>query len=206
MKSLVKLILFIRSLITAICIFYFRPSLSRDVKQEKSSVLVNLTGISHNNSIGSTVSTSFQDFQESVDDAWELGDDEFCLVPEIKISKKVSHTAALSVINHHRNKNANIKELKNNVEKTNSKEMIHKEKKKEIFQRLSVQPFGINKASLKEEAKCNLYKSKKDFENKSDISSSHSQFPGRPQPWRQPLSSTKFFLPFKEQGDSMFSV
>lgn len=51
-------------------------------------------------------STSFQDFQNSVRDAWDIGDDEFCIVSEMsnaKISKKVSQSAALSVIKTHKN-------------------------------------------------------------------------------------------------------
>ncbi|KAJ9583384.1 hypothetical protein L9F63_022250, partial [Diploptera punctata] len=47
-------------------------------------------------------STSFQDFQESVSDAWDIGDDEFCVISEVKICKKVAQSAALSVINSHR--------------------------------------------------------------------------------------------------------
>ncbi|XP_069693868.1 TBC1 domain family member 22B [Periplaneta americana] len=47
-------------------------------------------------------STSFQDFQDSVSDAWDIGDDEFCIISDVKISKKVAQSAALSVINSHR--------------------------------------------------------------------------------------------------------
>lgn len=32
---------------------------------------------------GSIGSTSFQDFQNSVRDAWDIGDDEFCIVSEM---------------------------------------------------------------------------------------------------------------------------
>lgn len=32
---------------------------------------------------GSNGSTSFQDFQNSVRDAWNIGDDEFCIVSEM---------------------------------------------------------------------------------------------------------------------------
>lgn len=71
-----------------------------------------------------TSSTSFQDFQASVSDAWDLDDDEFSIISglngkfrynifdmfyfnlflDTKISKKVSHSAALNVINTHRSK------------------------------------------------------------------------------------------------------
>ncbi|XP_056646448.1 TBC1 domain family member 22B [Diorhabda sublineata] len=50
-------------------------------------------------------STSFQDFQASVSDAWDLDDDEFCVISGLentKISKKVAHSAALNVLNSHR--------------------------------------------------------------------------------------------------------
>ncbi|KAG4077751.1 hypothetical protein HA402_011180 [Bradysia odoriphaga] len=54
---------------------------------------------------GNKVPTSFQDFQESVQDAWDMGDDEFCKISstsDAKISKRVSHSAALNVIKTHR--------------------------------------------------------------------------------------------------------
>lgn len=51
----------------------------------------------------SSYPTSFQDFQESVSDAWDIGDDEFCIAStDLKISKKVAQSAAMSVINSHR--------------------------------------------------------------------------------------------------------
>lgn len=46
--------------------------------------------------------SSFHEFQESVSDAWDVGDDEFCIVSDVKISKQVAQSAALSVINSHR--------------------------------------------------------------------------------------------------------
>ncbi|XP_046408139.1 TBC1 domain family member 22B [Ischnura elegans] len=58
----------------------------------------------------SSCPTSFQDFQESVSDAWDIGDDEFCIgLPDVKISKKVAQSAALSVINSHRAQGADVK-------------------------------------------------------------------------------------------------
>ncbi|KAJ8986224.1 hypothetical protein NQ317_009930 [Molorchus minor] len=51
-------------------------------------------------------STSFQDFQASVSDAWEMDDDEFCIISateNTRISKRVSQSAALNVLNTHRN-------------------------------------------------------------------------------------------------------
>ncbi|XP_071443605.1 TBC1 domain family member 22B [Hetaerina americana] len=58
----------------------------------------------------SSYPTSFQDFQESVSDAWDIGDDEFCIgLPDVKISKKVAQSAALSVINSHRAQGAEVR-------------------------------------------------------------------------------------------------
>lgn len=45
---------------------------------------------------------TFQDFQESVDDAWDCGDDEFCVISDVKISNRIVQSAAISVINNHR--------------------------------------------------------------------------------------------------------
>ncbi|KAK9890262.1 hypothetical protein WA026_010372 [Henosepilachna vigintioctopunctata] len=53
-----------------------------------------------------TGTTSFQDFQASVSDAWEIEDDDFCIISGLestKISKKVSQSAAINVLNSHRN-------------------------------------------------------------------------------------------------------
>uniref|UniRef100_A0A2M4AHS6 Putative ypt/rab-specific gtpase-activating protein gyp1 n=1 Tax=Anopheles triannulatus TaxID=58253 RepID=A0A2M4AHS6_9DIPT len=50
-------------------------------------------------------SSSFQDYQESVSDAWDLGDDEFCIISGVvdtRISKRASQTAALNVIKTHK--------------------------------------------------------------------------------------------------------
>lgn len=46
-------------------------------------------------------SSSFQDFQESTDDAWDAGDDEFCIVSDVKISSRVAQSTALTVITNH---------------------------------------------------------------------------------------------------------
>lgn len=48
-----------------------RPSPKKDNK---------LTSKSNKGHLGST---SFQDFQNSVQDAWDIGDDEFCIVSEM---------------------------------------------------------------------------------------------------------------------------
>ncbi|KAG5898849.1 hypothetical protein JTB14_014276 [Gonioctena quinquepunctata] len=67
-----------------------RPSPRREVKDAKKS----------------PGATSFQDFQASVSDAWDLDDDEFCILSGLestKISKRVAQSAALNVLNTHRN-------------------------------------------------------------------------------------------------------
>ncbi|XP_035717662.1 TBC1 domain family member 22B-like isoform X2 [Vespa mandarinia] len=157
---------------------------------------------------GGSGSTSFQDFQESVDDAWDSGDDEFCTVSDVKISKRVSHSAALSVINSHRSGTAS-KELQTNpklVQRT--QEIIPEEKKAEALQRLAVQPLHLRNANLSVYPQIN--NSQHSTENSDskfgqNTSPQHrpTQFPGRPLPLRQTNSSTKFFIPSKEQdGES----
>ncbi|XP_039751798.1 TBC1 domain family member 22B isoform X2 [Pararge aegeria] len=48
--------------------------------------------------------SSYQQFQASVNDAWDLGDDDIISgIAETRISRAISHTAALNVINSHRN-------------------------------------------------------------------------------------------------------
>lgn len=52
--------------------------------------------------------SSYQQFQASVNDAWDLGDDDIISgIAETKISKAISQTAALNVINSHRSKTLN---------------------------------------------------------------------------------------------------
>ncbi|XP_067615155.1 TBC1 domain family member 22B [Eurosta solidaginis] len=57
--------------------------------------------------------STFRDYQQSVSDAWDMGDDEFCIISgaasgnDSRISKRVSHTAALNVIEIHRNSATN---------------------------------------------------------------------------------------------------
>ncbi|XP_058129404.1 TBC1 domain family member 22B [Anopheles ziemanni] len=53
----------------------------------------------------SGASSSFQDYQDSVSDAWDLGDDEFCIISGVvdtRISKRASQTAALNVLKTHK--------------------------------------------------------------------------------------------------------
>ncbi|XP_050668422.1 TBC1 domain family member 22B [Leptidea sinapis] len=53
--------------------------------------------------------SSYQQFQASVNDAWDLGDDEIISgIADTKISKAISHTVALNVINSHRNSTRNV--------------------------------------------------------------------------------------------------
>ncbi|XP_026501331.1 TBC1 domain family member 22B [Vanessa tameamea] len=53
--------------------------------------------------------SSYQQFQASVNDAWDLGDDDIISgIAETKISKAISQTAALNVINSHRNSTKNV--------------------------------------------------------------------------------------------------
>lgn len=146
---------------------------------------------------GSGGPTSFQDFQESVDDAWDSGDDEFCTVSDVRISKRVSHSAALSVINNHRSSNSN-RHCQTNM-KTYYEDIIPEERKVEALQRLAVQPLYSRNIPFAKQLHGNKIK---DAESKFSISPQHksTQFPGRPQPFRPANSSHKFFIPSKEKG------
>ncbi|EZA49995.1 TBC1 domain family member 22B [Ooceraea biroi] len=176
-----------------------RPSLKQDTRHGKFNSTVgssNLVGAANSSggTSGSGGSTSFQDFQESVDDAWDSGDDEFCTVSEVKISKRVSHSAALSVINSHRSGNKCLEQAK----------IIPEEKKVEALQRLAVQPLHLRNVNLHSQVN-NSQHSGEDADVRYGISPQHrpTQFPGRPQPLRQPSAPSKFFVPSKEQdGES----
>ncbi|CAG9558920.1 unnamed protein product [Danaus chrysippus] len=53
--------------------------------------------------------SSYQQFQASVNDAWDLGDDDIISgIAETKISKAISQTAAINVINSHRKSTKNV--------------------------------------------------------------------------------------------------
>ncbi|XP_022246981.1 TBC1 domain family member 22B-like isoform X2 [Limulus polyphemus] len=45
-------------------------------------------------------SSSFQNFQKSTDDAWDIGDDDFCVVPHV-VHPQVNQSAATNVISKH---------------------------------------------------------------------------------------------------------
>ncbi|EFN78663.1 TBC1 domain family member 22B [Harpegnathos saltator] len=188
-----------------------RPSPKQDIRHGKFNTMAigsgNLTGTSNSGGStgGSSGSTSFQDFQESVDDAWDSGDDEFCTVSDVKISKKVSHSAALSVINSHRSGNACAERQTHT--KTVQQEIIPEEKKAEALQRLAVQPLHLRNANLLIHSQVNnsQHFGSDDVDLKYGASPQHkpTQFPGRPQPLRQTNPPVKFFIPSKEQdGES----
>lgn len=156
---------------------------------------------------GSSSSTSFRDFQESTDDAWDSGDDEFCLVSDIKISKKVSHSAAMSVINSHRSGNRdilinNLSTIKDDRQYNNNNKNLHEiipeEKRIEALQRLAVQPLHLRNDRNKLNDNNN---DNNNYINSPNRSSTH--YPGRPQPLKSTSSANKFFIPSKEQdGES----
>ncbi|XP_076276844.1 TBC1 domain family member 22 isoform X2 [Lasioglossum baleicum] len=150
-------------------------------------------------------STSFQDFQESIDDAWDSGDDEFCTVSDVKISKRVSHSAAISVINSHRSRKSYLESGTNSKPSQRVQEIIPEEKKAEALQRLAVQPLHLRNANLSMHSHVNnTQHSTDDTDIKYGISPQHRPtLPGRPQPLRQTNAPTKFFIPSKEQdGES----
>ena len=185
-----------------------RPSPKQDARQGRIS-----TGLSFSSGSGSTSGisgstsatscTSFQDFQSSVDDAWDSGDDEFCTVSDIRISKKVSKSAALSVINSHRS-TVTCAESRINF-KDRPQEIIPEEKKVEALQRLAVQPLQLRNANLRTAASKSNHDSHsvEVAEVKPSISPHHrhSQFPGRPQPLKQANVTSKFYIASKEQGN-----
>ncbi|XP_071642348.1 TBC1 domain family member 22B [Temnothorax longispinosus] len=191
-----------------------RPSLKQDVRPGKfnptaigsgnlAAGTANSSG-GHGTGSGSGGSTSFQDFQESVDDAWDSGDDEFCTVSDVRISKRVSHSAALSVINSHRSGNKCSQPSHQANAKAVQREIIPEEKKAEALQRLAVQPLHLRNVNLHSQM-INSQHSGEDAELKHGASPLHrpTQFPGRPQPLRQTNAPNKFFIPSKEQdGES----
>ncbi|CAG9791277.1 unnamed protein product [Diatraea saccharalis] len=66
--------------------------------------------------------SSYQQFQASVNDAWDLGDDDIISgIAETRISKAISQTVALNVINSHRNSNKNVNKSDVKVETDNVK-------------------------------------------------------------------------------------
>ncbi|KAG7207005.1 hypothetical protein KM043_000896 [Ampulex compressa] len=189
-----------------------RPSLKQDGRYVKVGTATNVS-----NSLTSTIplstgsnmaggSTSFQDFQESVDDAWDSGDDEFCTVSDVRISKRVSHSAALSVINSHRSGNTRGGSQTSSKLTQRHQEIIPEEKKAEALQRLAVQPLHLRNANFSLQPSFNNSQhSTEEAELKSGISPQHrpTQFPGRPQPLKQTNAPSKFFIPSKEQdGES----
>lgn len=187
-----------------------RPSLKQDGKFGKMGPTTLMSGTLTNaistsgggTSGGSGSSTSFQDFQESIDDAWDSGDDEFCTVSDVKISKRVSHSAAISVINSHRSRKACI-ESGASLKPQKVQETIPEEKKAEALQRLAVQPLQLRNANLSMQSQVNNSQhSVEDADARYGASPQHrpTQFPGRPQPLRQTNAPNKFFIPSKEQG------
>lgn len=134
-----------------------------------------------------------------MDDAWDSGDDEFCTVSDVKISKRVSHSAALSVINSHRSGKCSQPPQANT--KVVQQKVIPEEKKTEALQRLAVQPLHLRNVNLHSQM-INSQHSGEDTDLKHSASPQHkpTQFPGRPQPLRQANAPNKFFIPSKEQG------
>lgn len=75
------------------------------------------TGLKMAHNARPTGSNSFQNYQQSVSDAWDLGDDEFCIISglsETKISRRVSQSAAMNVIKTHRSNFNNANSTINN--------------------------------------------------------------------------------------------
>ncbi|XP_008555035.1 TBC1 domain family member 22B [Microplitis demolitor] len=196
-----------------------RPSLKQDNRQLKMSSTSNIPG-GNGGAIGAGSSAaSFRDFQESVDDAWDSGDDEFCTVSDVKISKRVSQSAAMSVINSHRSgegRSDNLTNSSNDYQLGKTKEIIPEEKRMEALQRLAVQPLHLRNDRTSATTapvcqpnrnRCNNLQSETESQVKEKIVCSpyrgNSHFPGRPQAFRPSSTPSRYFVPFKEQdGES----
>lgn len=145
---------------------------------------------------------SFQDFQDSIDDAWDSGDDEFCTVSDVKISKRVSKSAALNVINSHRSNSGILESQRDAKDSHRVQKIIPEEKKAEALQRLAVQPLHLRNANLAASLSPRVQNSD-ELEGKCGVSPYHkplTQFPGRPQPLKPSTAPAKFFIPSKEHG------
>lgn len=198
---------------------FYRPSLKQDNRQLKMSSTSNIPG-GNGGAIGAGSSAaSFRDFQESVDDAWDSGDDEFCTVSDVKISKRVSQSAAMSVINSHRSgegRSDNLTNSSNDYQLGKTKEIIPEEKRMEALQRLAVQPLHLRNDRTSATTapvcqpnrnRCNNLQSETESQVKEKIVCSpyrgNSHFPGRPQAFRPSSTPSRYFVPFKEQdGES----
>ncbi|PNF43903.1 TBC1 domain family member 22B [Cryptotermes secundus] len=132
-------------------------------------------------------STSFQDFQDSVSDAWDIGDDEFCIISDVKISKKVAQSAALSVLNSHRCPSAG--ETSPALKPCDF--TVSEEKKIEALQYLA----SHRDPQMASPAHCTS--------TPQVPNSPHSQrqFPGRPQPLRGNTGRSKFHIQSREGAD-----
>lgn len=99
-----------------------------------------------------TGSTSFQDFQASVSDAWDMDDDEFCIISGIentRISKKVSQSAALNVLNTHRStKEECINKHPNSESQENDSEHVR------IYNKFPGRPQPLNRANINTDEDC----------------------------------------------------
>ncbi|XP_034937262.1 TBC1 domain family member 22B [Chelonus insularis] len=191
-----------------------RPSLKQDNRQAKMSATSGIQSGNGGTLAAGSSAASFKDFQESVDDAWDSGDDEFCMVSDVKISKKVSQSAAMSVINSHRSREGydNVTNNKDFHSEKNQ-EIIPEIKKIEALQRLAVQPLHLrndltNSTTSSYQSNRNRCSQQTETEIDTDEKVGTSpyrgnpHFPGRPQALR-PTSASKFFMPFKEQdGES----
>ncbi|XP_050314472.1 TBC1 domain family member 22B [Anthonomus grandis grandis] len=96
-------------------------------------------------------STSFQDFQASVSDAWAMDDDEFCSgLKNTKISKKVSQSAALNVLNTHRTSTEIKRSSSENLSDTSSPQIIHDTEIVRIS-RIPGRPLQMHSATIHQE-------------------------------------------------------
>lgn len=146
---------------------------------------------------GASSSTSFQDFQESVSDAWDIGDDEFCVISDVKISKRVAQSAAMTVINSHRHTSSEAAIADISPHSLNSKSDGN------------VQAFSIKRASsLSPVRSTQRQQQQHQKQQQSSAVQQHCSptvsrnYPGRPRPLLSNQGRSKICLSSKEGSDS----
>ncbi|KAG8234335.1 hypothetical protein J437_LFUL014901 [Ladona fulva] len=164
----------------------------------------------------SSYPTSFQDFQESVSDAWDIGDDEFCIAStDLKISKKVAQSAAMSVINSHRAQGG--EKLLSSKDSADGDQVVKPtDSTGEAGSTTNVHHSGasqLSDPSLSSERKVEALQrlaSQREPPSSPVNTPSNStisvhpgrQYPGRPQPMRGPQLRSKLQLLSREGADS----
>ncbi|CAL1281908.1 unnamed protein product [Larinioides sclopetarius] len=91
-------------------------------------------------------SSSFQEFQESTDDAWDIGDDEFCLATDVSIHSKVAQSTAMKVLSNH--SKGNLPFSNNSISDASSKNPSEPSKKDSDSSSSAVSSYETKAAAL----------------------------------------------------------